>query len=159
MEKSLDIKETTAMEIDNITNEEILEDEDECLVISAKITAQNNCKQTAEINDSKLTPSIMEEVSSNVSISSEPLVNLTPSVSRENLNNMEIEDENFHNFTQSNLVPDPTMVSRIYVCPLCESKAAGKTQVENHLVNFHRMSLEVMNKKGIEIESVLMFLP
>ena len=106
---------------------------------------------------------ILEEVSSNVSISSEPLVHLSSSVSRENLNNMEIEDnDNFHNnFTQSNLVvpDDPTMVSRIFVCPLCEAKAAAKTQVENHLVNFHRMSLEVMNKKGIEIESVLMFLP
>ena len=64
---------------------------------------------------------------------------------------------------QSESVPQPTLgietldleVTKLYKCPICQSKWLHYKKAQNHIANFHRIPIELQSQFGITIEEII----
>ena len=63
----------------------------------------------------------------------------------EPIKNEEVEERLYH----------PDEVTKLYKCPLCQSKWVHLEQTQNHIFQFHRIPVEMQSANGIRIEEIL----
>mgnify|MGYP001263182833 CR=1 FL=1 len=64
---------------------------------------------------------------------------------------------------QSESVPQPTLgietldleVTKLYKCPICQSKWLHYKKAQNHIANFHRIPIELQSQFGITIDEII----
>ena len=69
--------------------------------------------------------------------------------------NVERESRNPDEEVGNLIVPaHPDAVTNLYKCPLCQSKWTLFQQTQDHISQYHNISIETQSKFGIEIEEI-----
>ena len=68
------------------------------------------------------------------------------------------KDEELLSMTYANQVKDPMLETELFVCPLCNAKSPELSKVQRHLICYHRMSIDNLQEKGLNIRSERVYL-